>query len=140
MGLVKMSETSPITIQPETAPEGMLQVSGLPAPIPAAGTGHWDFSLFGCCASPCSTCKVLYCPCCTACDIASSLGKNGCCWGCCLFPECGRFLRTAMREQQGIEGSCFNDFLIWCCCTCCALVQMESQRKAFMARRNQNQN
>ena len=32
-------------------------------------------------------------------------------------------VRGLIREKKGIEGSCFNDFLVWWCCGICALVQ-----------------
>ena len=57
----------------------------------------------------------------------------------CILCYCGvvgcSINRYRIRKYHGIRGDCLSDFLIWCCCSCCASVQ-EFRETKIRARRN----
>merc|ERR1711917_149481 len=129
MGRITMSnaEVGPITEQPEARPEVAEIVPG-----PSANAdGKWAAPLNPC-ANPCATlliCLKLYCclPC-TIMEVAGYAGKNACC-SCLCYQCCAPFIRKAIREKHGIQGSLKNDCLVNWCCACCVLIQMASETK-----------
>lgn len=121
-----MSEVGPITEQPEAKPEVAEIVPG-----PSANAdGKWAAPLNPC-ANPCACLKVWCLPCCLPCtimEVAGYAGKSACCAYCC-YPCYAPYMRKAIREKHGIQGSLKNDCLVDCCCPCCALVQMVAETK-----------
>jgi len=90
--------------------------------------GEWQHGLFGC-FDDCKTCIISYiAPCYVFGKNAEKVGES--CIMCALaiyVPILNIYavtkVRGLIRERRGIEGSCFNDLLIWWCCGICALVQ-----------------
>jgi Cys-rich protein (TIGR01571 family) len=89
---------------------------------------EWKHGLFGC-FDDCKTCIFAYIvPCYVFGKHAEKVGES--CIVCALalyFPILNFYavtkVRGLIREKKGIEGSCFNDLLVWWCCGICALIQ-----------------
>lgn len=87
---------------------------------------EWKHGLFGC-FDNCTLCIVTFLiPCYTFGKTAEAVGE-GCClcavaW---LFTGCiaGGVIRGKIRDQKGIHGSAFSDFLVHMCCPLCAIIQ-----------------
>lgn len=118
-----------ITEQPVGLPELKIEILETSVPGPSGNTsGKWEASLCSCLTSPCSNCKTMFCCCCILKQVANHLGKSGCLWCCCLWPFTP-LLRGALRRAHGIKGNCCYDCLVFYFCTCCAMVQMDQERK-----------
>jgi len=88
---------------------------------------EWTTGLCDCCADM-KTCLCGYfCLPCLACSVASRLGENGCCVGCCLAPVTWMAMRTKLRTMYGINGSICNDYCAVECCATCAMCQMDRE-------------
>merc|ERR1711917_188043 len=130
MGRITMSDVGPITEQPEALTEAAEIVPG-----PSANAdGKWAAPLNPCasfsyfCTSLCICAKLYCCLPCTIMEVAGYAGKNACC-SCLCYPCCAPYIRQAIREKHGIQGSLGNDCLVDCCCPCCALIQMAAETK-----------
>ena len=96
---------------------------------------EWTNGIFGC-FNDCSTCIIAYfCPCYVFGKNAEAVGDS------CILCALSQFVplldlwarvsvRGKIREQKGIEGSCFKDLLCHWCCGICAIVQEAQEIKA----------
>lgn len=98
---------------------------------------EWNNGLFGCFDDFGLCILTFFLPCITAGKNAEKNGNN--CFLCGFLSICsiiGIITRTQIRgltrEQKGIEGSCFMDFLVSCFCPCCALVQESKELDGFI--------
>jgi len=95
----------------------------------AAPQNQREFSsgLFDC-FSDCKSCIcAFFCLPCAACKVASRMGENGCCVGCCLAPVTWIALRTKLRTMYGINGSICSDYCTVACCAECAVCQLDRE-------------
>jgi Cys-rich protein (TIGR01571 family) len=95
----------------------------------------WSNGIFGC-FNDCSTCIIAYfCPCYVFGKNAEAVGDS------CLLCALSQFVpilnlwarvsvRGKIREQKGIEGSCFKDLLCVWCCGICSIVQEAQEIQA----------
>ena len=89
---------------------------------------QWQHGICGC-FDDMQTCVIAFCvPCFVFGKNAEKVGED--CLPCALafyVPGLNMFaatkIRGLIREKRGIEGSCFNDLLMWWCCGLCALIQ-----------------
>ncbi|PAA46184.1 hypothetical protein BOX15_Mlig027302g1 [Macrostomum lignano] len=92
----------------------------------------WRHSIFGC-FDDCGICLLsFFCPCYVFAKNSQAVGEN--CVLCCLCSLCipcivGTYVRSRIREVQGIDGSIVNDFCCWFFCSFCALVQEAQEVK-----------
>ncbi|CAI8027902.1 Protein PLANT CADMIUM RESISTANCE 2 [Geodia barretti] len=96
---------------------------------------EWTNGVFGC-FNDCSTCIIAYfCPCYVFGKNAEAVGDN------CVLCALSQFVplldlwarvsvRGKIREQKGIEGSCFKDLICHWCCGLCSIVQEAQELKA----------
>ncbi|XP_027152860.1 protein PLANT CADMIUM RESISTANCE 2-like [Coffea eugenioides] len=109
---------------------------------PSSGSGNWSTGLCGCC-SDCSTCCLTcWLPCVTFGQVAEIVDKGstpcvvsaGLYGLLCYFSGCGciysGFYRNRMRRQYMLPESPCPDFLVHCCCECCALCQEHRHLKS----------
>ena len=96
---------------------------------------QWSHGLFGC-FDDCGTCIVtFFCPCYSAGKNAEAVGAE--CYVLCglatCIPVANVFfmaqIRSKIREQNRIEGTFLNDFMVTCCCPLCMLVQSSQEVK-----------
>jgi Cys-rich protein (TIGR01571 family) len=86
-------------------------------------------SLFGCCGDMGGCCYTLLCPFCSLAQTKSDLDGSNCCINCIIGPCMGCCWRGDVRGAYGIPGSFMEDLLVFCCCTACAICQMQTQVK-----------
>ncbi|KII73240.1 Cell number regulator 1 [Thelohanellus kitauei] len=95
----------------------------------------FSHSLFSCCQDLKTTLVTCFVPCVTEGEIAKELGKDCLIWGALYcFAGCiiGGLNRNELRKKKNIHGNIVQDFLIHCCCPCCALIQ---ERREFSGSR-----
>uniref|UniRef100_A0A1X7VV47 Uncharacterized protein n=1 Tax=Amphimedon queenslandica TaxID=400682 RepID=A0A1X7VV47_AMPQE len=88
----------------------------------------WKHGIFGC-FGDCSICLLsFFCPCYVIGKNAEAVGER-CCLYCCLsfIPFinfwCSVAIRSRIRAQKGIDGTCCSDVLCTLCFPFCALTQ-----------------
>jgi len=109
--------------------------------VPAGN--EWNNGLFGCFDDFGLCILTFLLPCITAGKNAEKNGNNCFLCGflsilyCCFI---GVITRTQMRgltrEQKGIDGSCFNDFICHLFCACCALIQESKELDGYIPGQN----
>lgn len=108
------------------------------APPPAAAAPptppDWAFGMFSCLDDIGLCCITYFVPCLTFGQLAEKLGEDCMPYGLALLVPllniyCLITVRGRVREKFGIEGSMVKDFLAFCCCPICALVQSARQVK-----------
>ena len=51
-----------------------------------------------------------------------------------IYIACNRVtIRRAIRHKLGIQGTCFDDLFVQCCCCCCGICQEAREAKAMLA-------
>ncbi|XP_003382496.1 PREDICTED: protein PLANT CADMIUM RESISTANCE 3-like [Amphimedon queenslandica] len=96
--------------------------------------GEWQNGICGCFGDCCTCLLSFMCPCIQFGRNAEALGESCVMYALSQFVPllnlyCRVTIRGKIREQKGIEGSCFNDLLCSWCCGPCALAQ-EAQELA----------
>eukprot|EP00759_Apiculatamorpha_spiralis_P022324 PhF_6_TR26606/c0_g1_i1/m.38504 len=80
---------------------------------------QWTNPLFGCDLGKCL--YVCLCPLCAWSQLRSTFDDSNIVFNCLCAPPMA--IRSMIRENYGIQGSCTEDIAVTCCCTCCAYVQ-----------------
>lgn len=102
---------------------------------------QWNNGLCGC-FDDFGLCAItFFLPCITAGKNAEKNGQN--CLLCGALSICGcigfftrTHIRGLTREQKGLEGSMFMDFILSTCCPCCALIQESKELDGYIPGEN----
>lgn len=116
-------------------------MNGVTDSLVALATAQHVSKLFRHCSSKPSLYAGLlsyFCPCIQFGNNAEALGESCVLYALSMFvPILGLYCRTSVRgrirEQKGIEGSCFKDLLCVLCCAFCSLAQ-EAQVRCYTLR------
>eukprot|EP00494_Astrolonche_serrata_P032475 UN32744 len=95
-------------------------------------TGVYEFDLCDCCSDPASCILTCICPMISAGQIHEKSGGS-CCIGCliyCFTPYWSCIGTPQFKNPRMIPTNCFNDWIIFCCCTCCELTRQHREAKA----------